>query len=553
MIASSTSAQPTGDLPPRADHAVVEALLRPDAYPWRPSSVEFVETHISWVFLAGDRVLKVKRPVAYPFLDHRALGARGRSCVEEVRLNRRLTEGVYLAVVPIAREEERLRVMGDGPTVEWGTVMRRLPADRMLDRLLARGECPADLAARLADRLIPFHRDGPSCSGEPGRVVDRAIGVVTANLDEVEALLGPAGPMAGVLVAEQIDLVAEAMRGFLAGQRDRLRTRTRWLRDGHGDLRAEHVCLDTAESLQIFDCVEFSADLRCADVASDLAFLLMDLDRLGAGQVAREVLDRYRAAGFDLPDDLVRCCLAHRALVRVKVAALSAAGGACGYRLAFDAADHLHLAAAAALTVRPALILVSGLAGAGKSTVAAALGRALGVRPVATDAVRKGLAGVAGPAPAGWEQGIYDPAWTERTYRRMLELAGTALAERRPVILDGTFLDPAWRAAAADLARRWEVPLVVVGVACDPAVAERRLAARERAGGSPSDAGLAVHRRQRARGIPPPPAGAFVAAVDTSGEGPAPLGAVFGALRAAGAIEPVIPAAPPAWSGAQAG
>src|SRR5215207_7708798 len=136
---------------------LVRSLSHSEAYPWRPPQVELVETHISWVFPAGDRVVKVKRPVRFGFVDHSTLERRRHSCEEEGRLNRRLTVDVYLGVVPITRNGERFRVDGHGQPVEWATLMRRLPADRMLDALLAAGAAPADLAERLADRLVPFH------------------------------------------------------------------------------------------------------------------------------------------------------------------------------------------------------------------------------------------------------------------------------------------------------------------------------------------------------------------------------------------------------------
>src|SRR5215208_3718037 len=167
--------------------ALVEGLLRPEAYPWRPTTVELVETHISWVFLSGKRVVKVKKPVDYGFVDHATLASRRRSCEDEVRLNRRLTDGVYLGVVPIVRDRSSHRVaLTEDPThtpVEWATLMRRLPAGGMLDALLAAGTVVPHLGDRLGDRLVPFHRDGAvSCVGPANEVAAAASAVVTENL-----------------------------------------------------------------------------------------------------------------------------------------------------------------------------------------------------------------------------------------------------------------------------------------------------------------------------------------------------------------------------------
>src|SRR5215213_8479311 len=167
--------------------ALVEGLLRPEAYPWRPTTVELVETHISWVFLSGERVVKVKKPVDYGFVDHAALASRRRSCEDEVRLNRRLKEGVYLGVVPIVRERGgRHRVaLTEDPTetpVEWATLMRRLPAGGMLDALLAAGTVPPHLGDRLGDRLVPFHQSGAdSCGGPEDEVAVSADAATTEN------------------------------------------------------------------------------------------------------------------------------------------------------------------------------------------------------------------------------------------------------------------------------------------------------------------------------------------------------------------------------------
>src|SRR5215217_2443139 len=174
--------------------ALVGGLLRPEAYPWRPTTVELVETHVSWVFLSGERVVKVKKPVDYGFVDHAALASRRRSCEDEVRLNRRLTEGVYLGVVPIVRVRSgRHRVaLTEDPTdtpVEWATLMRRLPAGGMLDALLAAGTAPPQLGDRLGDRA---RRRSHLVRGAPagGRANEVAVSngaVATENLTELES------------------------------------------------------------------------------------------------------------------------------------------------------------------------------------------------------------------------------------------------------------------------------------------------------------------------------------------------------------------------------
>ena len=524
---------------------LVEGLLRREAYPWHPDAVDLVETHISWVFLAGDRVVKVKRPVAYGFVDHTSLEARHQSCLDEVRLNRRLTDEVYLDVVPIVQSDGSFCVGGEASPIEWATLMRRLPSSGMLDALLTAGHAPHDLAAHLARRLIPFHRDlAPSC-GCTEDVAAAASAIVTENLDELAPFArNSLGPI-------QFDLVATAIRQFLATRDELLQSRaaTGWIREGHGDLRVGHVCLEPEGMVQIFDCVEFNRDLRCADVASDLAFLLMDLTRLGASEVATSLLARYREAGLDLPDELLRLYSAHRALVRAKIAGLELPGSGEkeAARHMVEATDYLDLASGAALTVRPVLVAMTGLSGTGKSTVARRLARALGARLFASDVVRKELAGIEGPAPAAWGEGIYRPEWTGATYDRLFALAEASFRSGMPVILDAAFLATEQRTGAAEAAARANVQLVLVETVCDEETVAARLAARAVQGHTPSDATLSIFREQLAsvKAVSPQiPDGALAIQIDTTSGTAGILDAVFAGLVRARIVAPVVPAAP---------
>lgn len=523
-----------------APEALVAALLKPEAYPWQPAAVELIETHVSWVFLAGDRVVKIKRPVVYPFVDFRDLASRHLSCQDEVRLNRRLSDGVYLDAVPVVQTTEGLRVGGAGAPVEWATLMRRLPAPGMLDVMLRSGAVPSDLGGQLAARLVPFHRDLCASCGNAPEVAEAAAQVVTDNLEEL-------APFAATFRgAGQFDLIAAAMRRFVAEQGALLQRRAAdgWIREGHGDLRCEHVCLEPGGSVQVFDCVEFNRDLRCADVASDLAFLLMDLTRFGAEDAAADLLAAYREADMDLPDELLRLYWAHRALVRAKVACLKLKTvDTEATTLAAKAADYLDLATAAALTVRPVLIVMTGLSGTGKSTVARRVARALGAPIFASDIVRKQLAGVGGAAPAAWREGIYDPQWTQATYDQLFALAGAQLARGTPVVLDAAFLAAEQQTGAAEVAAQSGVPLVMVETVCDEATVAARLAIRAKEGTSPSDATLATYQRQRAALVAAPPLvpdKALAILVDTAGDLPNSLDAVFAALQAAEIVHPVI-------------
>jgi uncharacterized protein len=509
---------------------IVAALRDPTAYPWRPQTVEVIETHISWVFLAGDRVLKMKRPVKYSFVDYSTRELRRSACDAEVRLNRRLTDDVYLGVVPIARSGKSIRVDSDGEPLEWATLMRRLPADGMLDHLLAQDGIDQQIMDDIASRLIAFHRDAAeACGGEAGSAARQAK-VVLDNLADLEPFAGSPLP------ATQLRIVAESLRAFCNDATVLLNNRVaqRWIREGHGDLRTDHICLDERGQIQIFDCVEFNKNIRCADIASDLAFLLLDLERLGAAQISTRITQHYQDADLQLPEPLLCFYRGHRALVKVKVSCLSWRDLPSEHRRAFieEAMTYLDLATAAATTTRPVMIAMTGLSGTGKSVVAGALARALGATILSTDDLRKETGSRAEP-PAGWETGQYVPAKRAHVYAELFDRARDVVSSGSPVILDATFLESERRQEAAREAAAAGVPLIFVQTFASDEVVRARLKKRASRGDSTSEATIEVFERQaEAMKANPPvsPASATKVLVDTSEDGPISLDRVFAAL-----------------------
>jgi hypothetical protein len=522
------------------------SLAGPAAYPWPVKRVDAISTHISRVFLAGDRAIKLKRPVRFSFVDYSTPALRRQACEDEVRLNRLLSVDVYLGVVPILRDGDgRYRVgePGDTGAAEWATQMRRLDPAEMLDARLARGAAPAGIAGRLADRLVPFHLERiPHCGGAREAIHAAQAGVLTDNLDDLLPFAGNPLPKAALA------LLDAAVRQFLDDQRDAMLARidAGWIREGHGDLRCEHVIVPDDGPVQVYDCVEFSREIRCADIASDLAFLLMDLRRLSApAGVVEGLLAAYRRAGADLPVGVLRLYWIHRALVRAKVHCLRLADLDGDRRAAVvaKAVDYLHVAMRQAISVRPALIAMTGLSGTGKTTFARSLARATGAEFLDTDVIRKDPAWLGGSLAQARGEDIYTREWTQRTYDRMISTGIAAVGEGRAAILDGTFLDRALRDQAASAARDLGVPFVMVEVRCDDEVAFRRLTGRMADPERISDAGIDVHLRQRERyraNPPGIPAGTVHVVVDTTMEGPASIDPVLVAAIDAGIIVPGI-------------
>jgi uncharacterized protein len=296
--------------------------------------------------------------------------------------------------------------------------------------------------------------------------------------------------------------------------------------------------------VQIFDCVEFSRSFRCADVASDLAFLLMDLDRLGVEPPATSgLVTRYREAGLALPPELLGLYWIHRALVRAKVDAIRMAEAEDDddRPMLGDIAAYLHTAARYGISCTPLVIVMSGLSGTGKSTVASQLARVLGADHHRSDVVRKSLAGIQGAAEAAYGEGIYREGTTAATYERLFALGASSIVAGRAAVLDATFLDRRWRKASADLARDRGVPVLLVETVTDEAVLEARLEARIERRADPSDADVSVMRRQHARLIDSPPGmpeGALLATIDTTPEGYVDLDPALQVLRDAGLATP---------------
>lgn len=284
-------------------------FLRRRAWPATP--VEAVETHMSWVFLAGDRAYKLKKPVVHPFLDYRTLDARRQDCEAEVELNRALAPGVYLGLETlVAAPTGELSLGGAGQVVDWLVVMRRLDRERLLDRRIARGEATTAELDPLLDLLADFYRSANRCPMAPDRYRRRLQEVV----DVAEAELRR--PVDG-LDRTAVTLIVDAARQRIATTDD-LDARAARLVEGHGDLRPEHV--RTGDAPLVIDRLTFDLGLRCLDPDADLALLAVECERLGAADHARYVLEGHRARAHDpAPRAVVELYQVVRALTRAQL------------------------------------------------------------------------------------------------------------------------------------------------------------------------------------------------------------------------------------------
>jgi aminoglycoside phosphotransferase family enzyme/predicted kinase len=485
----------------RSEESLCGDLLQPRSYPAPPPThVQLRSTHISHVFLTDDTVWKVKRPVRLPFLDFSTLEQRRHFCEEELRLNRRLAPEVYQEVVPIVRTSAGHAVVdpglaSGGPVVDFAVKMRRLDDQASAASLLARGALTPAHLGQLARRLATFYQDAPTAPALG------SLAAVTRNVEENLAELGAFVPQ--VLPADAFEAAAAAQRRDLERHAPRLQQRCAAgrIRDGHGDLRLEHVYYPADGQVVVIDAVEFSQRFRAADVGLDVAFLAMELDAAGRGDLASYFVYRFARESNDFGFyPLLDFYIGYRALVRAKVACLVAADPATsadkaerkrqeGQRLLALARAH-----AQRQGQRPVVIAVGGLTGAGKSTLAEGLARA-GVGPViSSDATRKHLAGLA-PTTRG-PASIYTAEFTEKTYAALAARAAQVVDSGRNVILDATFRTAAERARARELAAAHDCHFLFVEATCDLATMQARLRQRAQQP-SESDADEAVLSRMR--------------------------------------------------------
>ena len=473
--------------------------LSPGAWP----AASVAETHSAIVFFVGDRAYKLKKPVDLGFLDFRSREAREAVCHHEVELNRRMAPDVYLGVADVSGP--------DGSVCDHLVVMRRLPSQRRLAALVLAGAPVERHLWQLAHLLAALHGRSPRSAA-----ADAAAGLAAtrarweANTDALIAMGGR------IFDDATIGRVHGLACRYLDGREPLFRRRVADGRavDGHGDLLADDVfCLE--DGPRALDCIEFDDRLRLGDGLADAAFLAMDLERLGRPDLGRYFLGAYgEHRGDSWPASLAHHQIAYRAQVRAKVTAIRAGQGTWeaadeARRLLDQAADHLEAG-------RVRLVVVGGLPGTGKSTLAQGIAAEVGALLVRTDEVRKELAGLRSdqPAPADLGSGIYSAEATARTYQEVLHRAGLALGMGESAVLDGSFLDARWREEARAVAAAASADLVELRCEAPAEVAADRIRRRAVAGRDPSDATPEIAAALAAAAAPWP----LATTIDTAGD-----------------------------------
>jgi len=294
---------------------IVKALLQSQAYPHKSQEIELVQTQMSYIFLTGEYVYKIKKPVNLGYLDYTTLKKRHFFCHQELNLNKRLCPSAYLAVVPIVEEKTELRIEGRGKAIEYAVKMKQLPRDRMMDVLLPRGQVTLEMVARVAEKLVDFHE-----RAETNQKI-AAFGRLDVIRQNTEENFAQTEKYIGIsITAEEYQHIKNYTNDFVASNASLFDKRIRGgkIRDCHGDLHAAHVCF--TDDICIYDCIEFNERFRYSDVASEIAFLAMDLDRYQQAGLSRHLVNTYVELSHD--EELLKLLdfyKGYRAYVRGKV------------------------------------------------------------------------------------------------------------------------------------------------------------------------------------------------------------------------------------------
>jgi aminoglycoside phosphotransferase family enzyme/predicted kinase len=494
---------------------LIAGLAHASAYPEDPSArdpVIHLQTHLSHVFLTGEKVYKLRKAVDLDFVCFATRAQRDADCVREVALGRRLAPDVYLGVAAVGFSGRGVRVGAFSDRLHAGrraiehcVVMRRLPEGRDALSLLAQGRLRPAQIDRVAVEVARFHarhRLTRRQLGSAGAWLERSVAPARENFEGLRGASLAAGGHKALVRAATLARAEALARGFVEHQRPRFEARRRALRgvDGHGDLHLQHVFFETDDAAPVLiDCLEFRDDLRQIDAAAEVAFLAMDLRYRGRSKLAERFLQRYAAAADDYDlYGVVDYYTRYRAAVRAKVAALASRDPELGRvqrrAAAGSARRHLALAARARLVPgRPAVVALCGIVGTGKSRVAQAVADRLAAVVISSDALRRR----ADAHP------VYTERAKDRIYAELLARARPVVESGRVAILDATFDRARRRARILRFAAHQRVPALLLETRAPSALTLRRLARRQAAGRDPSQAGPELYRWSAAHFEPP--------------------------------------------------
>jgi len=465
------------------------AMAQPSFYGPNVKSVRLIHTHISTIALTGPYAYKIKKPVNFGFLDFSTLDKRKHYCQEELRLNRRLCPDIYLDVIPITHDQNGYHLNGKGTTVDYAVKMKEFPQDHIMTNLLNQHKITTDHINRLVDRLIQFYdNDKPTKDiQEQGR-----LSAIKQNIDENFTQTAPF--INTTIPNDTYDFIRTANQHFFTQNADIFTQRILHghIHDCHGDLHSGNIVITNHGDLCIFDCIEFNTRFRYCDVASDIAFLAMDLDYHNHPYLASHLIQQYvtQSGDHDIYT-VLNFYKSYRAYVRGKVT---------GFRLndphttteekpgiITTAQQYFKLSRYYASLfnlelnhTQPLMFIVAGLTGTGKSTIAEKLAVDYNAVTLNTDIIRKELAGI-DPFERhhdSLDTGLYAPENVDKTYKKMVDLAWAMMGRGDNVILDATFQKDDYRRLALGAAEANHATFIVIHCQLDEPLVKQRLVQR---------------------------------------------------------------------------
>ncbi len=478
---------------------LIAALQNPALYPHPVEGFRVIETHISWVILTGAYAYKLKKPVDFGFLDFTDLAARKHFCEEELRLNQRMAPELYLQVLPISGSPEAPRIDGVGEPFEYVLKMREFPQTQLLAEVQARGELTDAHIDALAEQIARFHLNTPHVPADHAlNSAEAIVAPMRQNFEQIRPLLSEAADL------QQLDALEDWTEASIQRLRPLLEQRCQqgFIRECHGDLHLGNATLIDGKVV-LFDCIEFNEPFRLIDIASDAAFLAMDLEDRGLKCQARRFINGWLERTGDYAAlELLNLYKAYRALVRAKVSLfrLYQEQDAVQRKVILrQYRSYANLAESYSAIPSRFLAITHGVSAVGKSHVALRLVEALGAVRLRSDVERKRLHGEQPEARQGQlDTGIYSQQASEATYQRLHQLAMTALQAGFSVVIDAAYLKRQQRQAAWQAAESTGVPFLILDCEAPDAVIAQWLAQRQAEGIDPSDATLEVVQTQRA-------------------------------------------------------
>lgn len=478
--------------------ALIAALQNPALYSHPVDGFRVIETHISWVILTGAYAYKMKKPVDFGFLNFTELASRKHFCEQELLLNQRMAPELYLQVLPITGTLEAPIIGGEGEPIEYLVQMREFPQTQLMAEVQARGELTDAHIDALAEKIAQFHQSIPPVeANHPLNSAEAIVAPMRQNFEQIRPLLTEAADL------QQLDALIDWTETSIERLYPLLEQRSQqgYIRECHGDLHLGNAAIIN-NKVVLFDCIEFNDPFRFIDIASDAAFLAMDLEDRGLKCQARRFLNGWLERTGDYAAlELINLYKAYRALVRAKVSlfrlyqeqdAVERKVVVRQYR------SYANLAESYSAIPSRFLAVTHGVSASGKSHVAMRLVEALGMLRLRSDVERKRLHGEQPEQSNGLGAGIYSAEAGEATYQRLHTLAEAALNAGFSVVIDATYLKQEQRQAAWQVAEATGVPFLIIDCEAADAVIEQWLAQRQAEGSDPSDATMEVVKAQQA-------------------------------------------------------